>query len=882
MRFFLSCLLLIALLTVFLFGPFESFEMVNDLVNQNKFKQCKDSGFCSRLRNAQTEDSFVVEPLNIEVSKPQDSFKLELTNRKNNLNLHLWALKGIKVFRFKFIETFPLKERFQVPEVLVNDPETVPVYVKEATDEYIEVFSTNDDISVKISFKPFKLEFYADGQHIMSANSNQKLKYERTKVNQGYEERFGGHVDTVPNGPSGIRLDFTFENSDYVYGLPEQTDGFVLKDTEDGEPYRLYNLDVGEYEINSRMALYASVPYLMSHSAEQTSGLFWLNAAETWIDISYHKSLPPKVDSTWISESGIIDAFVMLGPGPKEVTKQFSTLVGTTHLPPFFALGYHQSRWNYDDQDEVAMVSANMDKYDIPNDVIWLDIEHTDDKRYFTWDKKNFKNPYLMQADLAAVGRKLVVIVDPHVKVDKKYHIYKDCQSKDLLVKDSKGKEFRGQCWPKTSAYSDFLNPEARSYYADQYKLENYNGSTLDMHIWNDMNEPSVFDGPEVTMPKDNLHYGGVEHRDMHNIYGHLYTMATHEGLLRRSNHTLRPFVLTRSAFAGTQRYSALWTGDNTARWDHLEASVPMLLSLSISGITFCGADVGGFFGNPSAELMIRWYQAGAFQPFFRSHSEKTTYRREPWLFGFAAMGFIREAIKTRYMYLPLWYTLFYEQEMKNKLPPMRPLFFEFPDTPRAYDIETQYMVGDALLVAPITKPRAVTWKVYLPPTCRWYNVETGMRVNSKRPIVELDVTLKTVPVFQRGGTIVPTLQRIRRSSAVMLHDPYTLTIALDDHGSAKGSLYIDDGKSFDYRDGHFNYIQFSFSKNTLTAVNENNNFQTTAWLERVVVLGFKKEPKSVSIGTDQLKWTFKTRILTIRKPGVKLSDKQWSIKIQT
>ena len=862
-------------------------------VDRHNFKQCKDSAFCERLRNLDLK-SFELEPSTL--TSGQDSVVATLINTQNQVRFHLelWAIKD-GIFRFKIREAYPLKERFQVPEVLVREPEVVPLTIKEQTNDFAEIAAERN--SVKIYNKPFKMEFFANGKHVMTANGQGKLVFEETKAKEdpNQTERFKDHTDSLPNGHTAIGMDFTFENTNFVYGLPEHTDGLALKDTESGDPYRLYNLDVFEYELNERMALYASIPYIISHSPKQSTGLFWLNAAETWVDVSHKSegilgaisdmmsggSETPSVKTNWISESGIIDAFVMLGPGPKEVSKQFSSLTGTTPLPPFFALGYHQCRWNYNDQTDVAEVNANMDKYNIPNDVIWLDIEHTDGKRYFTWDHAKFGDPEEMQAGLAAVGRKLVTIIDPHVKADSGYNIYQECKDKDLFVKNKDGNEYNGWCWPGNSAYSDFLNPAARDYYAEQYKFDKYKGSTEDLHVWNDMNEPSVFNGPEVTMPKDNIHFGNVEHRDMHNIYGHLYTMATHEGLMRRSENSLRPFVLTRSAFAGTQRYSALWTGDNTANWDHLAISIPMCLSLSLAGITFCGADVGGFFGNPEAELMIRWYQAGAFQPFFRSHAHLDTKRREPWLFGEEQMKFMREAIRTRYTLLPLWYTLFYELEMKTGLPPMRPLFMEFPEVPETYDVENEHMVGDALLVAPVTKPGAKDWEIYLPPTAVWYFRQTGERV-TVGPKFTIQVDMDTVPVYQRGGTIVPTLERVRRSTAIMLDDPYTLTIALDEKNAAKGSLYIDDGNTFEYRNGKFNYIQLTYADNTLTAIAENNSFETPAWLERVVILGFKTKPKSIKLGDAELgfKYDATRQVLTVRKPAVKFSEKKWSMSI--
>lgn len=284
-------------------------------------------------------------------------------------------------------------------------------------------------------------------------------------------------------------------------------------------------------------------------------------------------------------------------------------------------MGYHQCRWNYNDQDDVRNVADGFDEHDIPLDAMWLDIEHTDNKKYFTWDPVKFPNPTEMTNNLTAKGRKLIVIVDPHIKRDPGYFLHNDAENNNYYVKTREGKDYEGWCWPGSSSYIDFFNPEVREYYANRFLLENYAGSTLDTYIWNDMNEPSVFNGPEITMPKDVVHHGGWEHRDVHNINGFMHTMSTFEGLLRRSGRTLRPFILTRSAFAGSQRYVSIWTGDNAAEWSHLKISIPMCLSLAVGGMAFCGADVGGFFKNPDAELFARWYQVSKIKfQLFHAH----------------------------------------------------------------------------------------------------------------------------------------------------------------------------------------------------------------------------------------------------------------------
>jgi alpha 1,3-glucosidase len=336
------------------------------------------------------------------------------------------------------------------------------------------------------------------------------------------------------------------------------------------------------------------------------------------------------------------------------------------------------------------------------------------------------------------------------------------------------------------------------------------------------MNEPSVFNGPEITMLKDNLHHGGWEHRDVHNLYGQMQLVGTFDGLMRRAEGQLRPFILTRAHFAGTQRYAAVWTGDNAAEWGHLEASIPMCLSLSVAGISFCGADVGGFFGNPDAELFSRWYQTGAFIPFFRSHAHIDTKRREPWLFPEETRLIIRDAIRKRYSFLPLWYTMFYEHE-RSGLPIMRPLLSQYPLDKATYSIDTHFLLSDKLLVRPVLQKGASKVDVYFPSRNGdkqgdiWYDIDDYRKIDHVGT-ESVSVNSYKTPVYQRGGTIVPRKMRIRRSSILMHDDPYTLVVALDANKHAKGTLYIDDEKSFAYRQGKYLYLEFEFKDGVLSS----------------------------------------------------------------
>ncbi|XP_049753585.1 neutral alpha-glucosidase C isoform X5 [Elephas maximus indicus] len=705
--------------------------------------------------------------------------------------------------------------------------------------------------------------------------------------------------------PASIGLDFSLHGFEHLYGIPQHAESHQLKNTGDGDAYRLYNLDVYGYKIHDKMGIYGSVPYLLAHKLGRTVGIFWLNASETLVEVNTEprveytltqmgsvaakQKVRSRTDVHWMSESGIIDVFLLMGPTPFDVFKQYSHLTGTQAMPPLFSLGYHQCRWNYEDEQDVKAVDAGFDEHDIPYDVMWLDIEHTDGKRYFTWDKKRFPNPKRMQELLRSKKRKLVVISDPHIKVDPDYSVYAKAKEQGFFVKDHEGGDFEGICWPGLSSYLDFTNPKVREWYSGLFAFPIYQGSTDILFIWNDMNEPSVFRGPELTMQKNAIHHGNWEHRELHNIYGFYQQMATAEGLIQRSKGKERPFVLTRSFFAGSQKYGAVWTGDNKSDWSYLKISIPMLLTLSVTGISFCGADVGGFVGNPEAELLVRWYQAGAYQPFFRGHATMSTKRREPWLFGEEHTRLIREAIRERYALLPYWYSLVYRAHTTAE-PIMRPLWVEFSNELETFGTEDEYMLGSALLVHPVTEPKVTVVDVFLPGSDEvWYDSKTFAHWEGART-VKIPVALDTVPVFQRGGSVVPVKATIGKSTGWMTESPYGLRVALNSKGSAVGELYLDDGHSFQYfHQNRYLHRRFSFCSGVLinSCADERGRYPSECVVEQILILGLRKQPSSVtthsSDGKDQpvaFTYSAKTSSLSLEKLLLKVGA-DWEVHIR-
>jgi len=715
-----------------------------------------------------------------------------------------------------------------------------------------------------------------------------------------------------------VGMEIVFPQSAHLFGLPEHASSAQLKTTSgsDGhhyykEPYRLYNLDVFEYDLDETMALYGNVPLVVSQSATMgTAGAFWFNPTETFVDVQEVEGVDDTVESRthFMSESGVIDLFLLPGPDPQALYGQYARLTGRMPLPPMFSLGYHQCRWNYRDEADVYFVHSKFEELDYPYDVLWLDIEHTDGKRYFTWDKKLFPNPEEMQKKLAADGRRMVTIIDPHIKTDNNYYIHKEASALGLYIKDKNGdKDYEGWCWPGSSSYLDFTTEKVRNWWADQFQYTKYKGSTPTLFTWNDMNEPSVFNGPEVSMQKDLLNLNKIEHREWHNLYGMLFHRSTSEGLIKRNpGANIRPFVLSRSFFAGSQRYGAIWTGDNAAKWSHLEIATPMLLGLNIGAISFSGADVGGFFGDTDAELMTRWMQAGAYQPFFRGHAHHDAKRREPWMFGDETMARLRRAAMARYALLPYWYTVFWNAGVTG-MPVMRTMWMQYPNIPELYSVDNQFLIGSDLLVRPVTSAGATASEIKFPLSDCWYDVDNMQRIpmagdpdSAATKVLKSDID--KIPVYQRGGSIIPRKLRLRRSSYLMTNDPYTLYIALDDSLKAEGTLYMDDETTFDHeKKGDYAVAKFSSDwgaastaiQNSVqvgseNAVNAKN--KQARMVERIIVMGVpNKGPRSIELISSQssdavpmeFQFDSSSKVLVIRKPGVSALD-DWTMKIQT
>ncbi len=500
----------------------------------------------------------------------------------------------------------------------------------------------------------------------------------------------------------------------------------------------------------------------------------------------------------FISDGPAFPVIVIQGKSPQEIMNGLAELTGTISMPPIWALGFHQCRWSYYPDSRVREIADEFRKRKIPCDVVWLDIDYMDEHRVFTFSPKHFPDPKATNRYLHDRGFKSVWIIDPGVKIKKGYSVYDFGSKNDVWVKSADGKEYKGMVWPGMCVFPDFTRPETRKWWAELYK--DFLAQGID-GVWIDMNEPYIFNGPDQSMPLDNIHRGGGglprgSHAQYHNIYGMLMARATREGITKFCPDK-RPFVLTRSNFLGGHRYAATWTGDNEPSWKHLRMSIPMALNLGLSGQPFNGADIGGFFGDTNPELFAHWMAVGAFYPFARAHTFKMAKDKEPWAFGKKVEAVSRIALERRYRLLPYIYTLFREAAI-NGMPVVRPVFFADPKDADLRAEEEAFLLGGDLVVVP-------KWAKHPKlPKGIWHSISL---------VGEDSANDKYQPnLLIRGGSIVP-LGRIIQNTTEKSLNPLTLLVCLDELGKAKGVLYEDAGDGYGYQHGQYLLTTYSAEK---------------------------------------------------------------------
>ncbi|MCT8137875.1 DUF4968 domain-containing protein [Anaerobacillus sp. CMMVII] len=692
-----------------------------------------------------------------------------------------------------------------------------------------------NDLNVIVTKKPFRISINDnDGRAIVEEGKN------------GMASNENGEVICFKK----------MDEYDHFYGFGEKT-GFLNKR---GEKMEMWNTDVYAPHNPETDALYQSIPFFITLREGLAHGIFFDNTWRTHFDLKSEKDT-----YSFKAEGGQLDYYVFRGPTIKEVLNQYTKLTGTMPIPPKWALGYHQSRYSYETEEEVRTLVNNFLEKKIPVDAIYLDIHYMNEYRVFTFDQDRFPTAKSLVEDLNKVGIKIVPIVDPGVKEDPEYPIYQEGVRENYFCKYLEGNIYFGDVWPGNSAFPDFTNSKVRNWWGQKHKFYTDLGIA---GIWNDMNEPAIFNETK-TMDIKVMHENDGDpktHRELHNVYGLLMGEATYEGMKKQLNGK-RTFLLTRAGYAGVQRYASVWTGDNRSFWEHLQLALPMCMNLGMSGVAFCGPDVGGFAHDTSGELLIRWTQFGTFTPYFRNHSAINTVRQEPWSFGEDVEVLTKKYIEQRYVWLPHLYTLFQEAH-KTGVPVMRPLVLEYPTDVNTFNLSDQFMIGENVIVAPILTPTTKHRVVYLPEG-RWINYWTDeILEGNTHHLVEAPIDI--LPIFIKEGSIIPH-GTVKQSTATP-EDELTYHIYLGKDKYASYRLYEDDGQTFGYENGETFEQEIVCEKEQGTisiSVRESNGSYDPTWTKETFVIHACSEDVVVSINGEEVyavdkKYDHATNKLTI------------------
>jgi alpha-glucosidase len=608
--------------------------------------------------------------------------------------------------------------------------------------------------------------------------------------------------------------------SEHYFGLGDKTGGMDRR----GKTFVDWNTDAFGFT-SSDDPIYKSIPFFIGVGGDGGSyGIFLDNTRRSWFDFGHRDDGV----LAFGAPDGPIDYYLIHGPSTAEVVRRYTDLTGKAPLAPRWALGYQQSRYSYMTADETRQIAAKLRAEKVPTDVMWLDIDWQDRNRPFTTNAKTFPDMPGLVRDLGKQGIKLITITDLHTAAapNQGYAPYDSGVKGDHFVKNADGSTYVAPVWPGDSVFPDFTQASTRDWYGTLFAEQVKWGIA---GVWNDMNEPAIFGTPTKTMPlstrhriaSDDFAARTTDHAEIHNVYGMQNTRATYDGL-RKLAPNERAFVMTRASYAGGQRYAVTWTGDNRATWDHLKLSIQQIINLGLSGFSYSAADVSGFAGGPSPELLTRWFEIGAFYPVFRDHSAKGTPRVEPWVDGPQHLAIRRRFVEERYKLMPYLYALA-EQNARTGDPILRPVFYDYPAAiASSCDESWTFTLGRALLVSPPPSPDSPqSYKTCLP-AGGWYDYWTGLPAGhaqeqkvgvfqsatdatgekrSREDVVDETPRLDHLPVYVRAGTILPR-QAVVQSTAETPRGPLQLDVYPGPDCS--GDIYLDDGHSMGYQKGEF------------------------------------------------------------------------------
>ena len=621
------------------------------------------------------------------------------------------------------------------------------------------------------------------------------------------EDELGFHwEESYKHGGDIVKMSKTTQEGESYYGLGDKPVQNNLR----GKRFENWVTDSYAYGRDTD-PIYKAIPFYTGLHHKKAYGIFFDNTFRSYFDFCNERR---KIVSFW-AQGGEMNYYFIYGPDMPDVVAAYTDLTGRPHqLPPLWALGYHQCKWSYYPESKVKEVANKLRELKIPCDAIYLDIDYMEGFRCFTWNKEYFPDPKKMVSELMEDGFKTIVIIDPGIKIDNEYDVFKEGLDKDFFCKRADGPYMKGKVWPGECYFPDFTNRKVREWWSDLFKelIEDIGVSG----VWNDMNEPAVMDVPGKTFPDDVRHdYDGnpCSHRKAHNVYGMQMARATYHGL-KKYSYPKRPFVITRAAYSGTQRYTSSWTGDNVATWEHLAIANAQAQRMCMSGFSFVGSDIGGFAEQPNGELYTRWIQLGIFHPFCRTHSSGDHGDQEPYAFDSNVTDIVRKFIEIRYQLLPYLYTAFWRYANEG-VPILKSLVLFDQDDTSTYNRNDEFIFGEKILVCPILESNSKGRRMYIP-MGKWYNFWTDEIVTGGLE-KWVDADIDSIPIFIKEGAIIPKYP-IQQYVGEIEIDQVTLDVYFK-LGKEKSQVYEDAHDGFDYKKGRFSLRNFTLNgkKNSLS-----------------------------------------------------------------
>ncbi|NVO19412.1 MAG: glycoside hydrolase family 31 protein [Bacteroidetes bacterium] len=604
-----------------------------------------------------------------------------------------------------------------------------------------------------------------------------------------------------------------------------------------GNAYTLNNTDTYKYG-DPRLSMYCSIPFYIGIHEKEVYGIYYNNTHKTFFNFGL--STPGFTSIT--SEGGDADYFMIYDSDIPGILFHYTSLTGRMPLPPLWSLGYHQSRCSYYPQDKVEWLAKTFRQKKLPVDCIVLDADYLKDYEPFRINSLRFPDMIGLSARLKDMGIELTASVNPGIKVDTTYNAYLDGLQKDVFIKYSDGSNYTADIAPSLDNFVDFTNPKARNWWINNMKFLPDHG----IHgYWNDMNEPAVggsYLPDNLSFDFDGRKANALEAK---NLYGMLMARSSYESGLKFEQGK-RPFVLTRSGFAGVQRYAAVWTGDNTARDEYLPGGVLLNIQMGISGVPFVGDDIGGYIGNTSPELFSRWMEVGMFAPYARNHKQAYSHSNEPWSYGEESEAISREYLGFRYRMLPYLYSAFYEASTTG-IPVARSLCITDPFDDKVYEpsFQSQFTCGRAFMVVPVTSIETRK-SVYLPKG-DWYDLYTEEKLNGCQTISS-PCPIYQIPVFVRASSIIP-MQSLVQSTKEKPSDTLIVHIYF---GNEKSTFiyYEDDGESFGFKEGKYfkRNIAFNPEDHSLLFSKAEGNYQSKFPVTECIFHGFPAGMDSISV----------------------------------